>query len=128
MAMDITKDALAEALRRLMLKRPVDRISVMDIVTLSGYSRKTFYNHFQNKEELLVWIFNEDVLDLARKYILCGNNAEHLKASVDYYDFVSRHLNRMPVQDYLDYIERRSMQLYENRRFYRNAFGLCPVR
>jgi len=109
---DLAKDAFAGALKKLMRNLHVDRISVKDIVDVSGYSRKTFYNHFRDKEDLLVWIFNDDVLDLAQDYNL-----------IDYYSFITKQLNRLDEQEYSAFLAKRSRQLYENRHFYRNAFS-----
>ena len=50
---NITKHALAAALKTLMADRPFAKISVGDICEACGMSRKSFYYHFQDKYELL---------------------------------------------------------------------------
>lgn len=51
-----TKRQFADALRELMREEPFARISVSDIAEKAGISRKSFYNHFKDKYELVNWI------------------------------------------------------------------------
>jgi len=59
----ITKSAIACAMKQLMQKIPFDRISTVDIVKKCGISRKTFYYHFQDKYDLVNWIFSIEIID-----------------------------------------------------------------
>ena len=52
-----TKQTLALALKSLMSETPFSKISVSDICIKSGMSRKSFYYHFQDKYDLMNWIF-----------------------------------------------------------------------
>ena len=45
---NITKRALATALKDLLADRPFSKISVGDICEACGMSRKSFYYHFQD--------------------------------------------------------------------------------
>lgn len=56
-----TKTDMGQALKQLARKKPFDKISVSDITSVSGYNRQTFYYHFQDKYELLNWVYHEDV-------------------------------------------------------------------
>lgn len=58
----ITKRAIASALKELMKKRDIDKISVADIVHQCGINRQTFYYHFQDKFDLIDWIYYNDVI------------------------------------------------------------------
>lgn len=53
----ITKKAIAKALKQICLEKPFDKISIADITTACGLNRQTFYYHFQDKYELLSWIY-----------------------------------------------------------------------
>ena len=53
----ITKKALAEALKLLMRKTPFSKLSIADICSTAGLSRRSFYRHFRDKYELLNWIY-----------------------------------------------------------------------
>lgn len=57
----ITKEALAKGLKELLKERSFDKISVKDIAERSGMSRNSFYYHFQDKYELISWIFYDDI-------------------------------------------------------------------
>ncbi len=50
-----TEEMLFESLRELCFQRPVEKISVKDIVQNCGSSTATFYRYFQDKYELLSW-------------------------------------------------------------------------
>lgn len=53
----ITKRAIAEGLKGLIPGKSFDKISVSDITSSCGLNRQTFYYHFQDKYELLNWIY-----------------------------------------------------------------------
>jgi len=53
----ITKTVLADAMKALMQEKPFEKISVTDICEKCGMNRKSFYYHFQDKYDLLNWIF-----------------------------------------------------------------------
>ncbi|WP_343210753.1 TetR/AcrR family transcriptional regulator C-terminal domain-containing protein [Anaerolentibacter hominis] len=53
----ITKKAIAEGLKKLTAQKNFARITVSDITNICGLNRQTFYYHFQDKFELLNWIY-----------------------------------------------------------------------
>ena len=54
---NITKNALAASMKKLMAQRPFEKISVSDICSDCGINRKSFYYHFRDKYDLVNWIF-----------------------------------------------------------------------
>lgn len=52
-----TKKALAQALKELLGEKPLDKITVVDIVNRCEVNRQTFYYHFQDIYDLIEWIF-----------------------------------------------------------------------
>lgn len=56
----ITKRALASSLKKLMERRSLSKLTVGDIVEECSVTRKTFYNHFRDKYELLNWIYQTE--------------------------------------------------------------------
>lgn len=52
-----SKEIFGEALLRLAKTETVERITVKQIVAESGLSLQTFYNHFHDKEDLLLWLY-----------------------------------------------------------------------
>ncbi len=60
---NITKSAIAAAMKQLMGKIPFDRITTADIIGQCGISRKTFYYHFQDKYDVVNWIFSVEIVE-----------------------------------------------------------------
>jgi probable dihydroxyacetone kinase regulator len=56
----ITKKALAASLKKLLLQKPLDKITIIDIVTDCGVNRQTFYYHFQDIYDLIEWLFLDE--------------------------------------------------------------------
>ena len=57
---NITKKALAASLKKMMTKKPLDKITIRDITDDCGISRMTFYYHFQDIYDLIEWVCVED--------------------------------------------------------------------
>lgn len=55
-----TKQALADALKRMLLKKPLDKITIRDITETCGISRMAFYYHFKDIYDLVEWTCIED--------------------------------------------------------------------
>ena len=64
---NITKRALAQALKELMMTQPLDKISVSNICEQCGLNRKSFYYHFRDKYELVSWIYYTEFMETALK-------------------------------------------------------------
>ena len=52
-----TKQMLADALYRILEKKPLDRIRISDLTQECGVNRQTFYYHFHDIYELVEWIY-----------------------------------------------------------------------
>ena len=55
------KEILADSFRELAKTKRVDRITVRDIVDNCGYSSATFYRHFRDKYDLIVWDYGREI-------------------------------------------------------------------
>lgn len=55
-----TKRALAASFRKLLASRPLDKITVKDIVEEAEVNRQTFYYHFRDIYDLIRWILDEE--------------------------------------------------------------------
>lgn len=60
MPSQLTKRALEESLKRLLLTKPLNKITIADITSDCGISRMTFYYHFQDIYDLVEWACEED--------------------------------------------------------------------
>ena len=93
----ITKQALASALKDLMQEMPFDKIRVAHICDKCNMNRQSFYYHFQDKYELMNWIFDIEFISFI-EHGGEGQSVEEMTA-----------LLRI---------------LYDNRSFYRNALSV----
>ena len=57
---NITKHALAESLKKLLLKKPLNKITINDLTTDCGISRMAFYYHFKDIYDLVEWTCLEE--------------------------------------------------------------------
>lgn len=56
----ITKRALEESLKNLLLQKPLNKITINDIAEDCGINRMTFYYHFRDIYDLVEWSCLED--------------------------------------------------------------------
>ncbi len=57
---DLTKKAIAEALKELLLEKSLSKITINDIAKKAQINRQTFYYHFRDIIELVEWVTIED--------------------------------------------------------------------
>lgn len=98
---NITKRALATALRELMEEVPFDKIQVAHICERCDMNRKSFYYHFKDKYDLLNWIFDTEIIAFVQGHFAEEKIEQRVEA----------------IQDVCDYF-------YENRDFYRKALRI----
>ena len=51
-----TKQILEESLKKLMLQKPLDKITIRDLTEDCGISRMAFYYHFKDIYDLVEWL------------------------------------------------------------------------
>lgn len=59
--MVITKQAIAQSFKELMKRKAFDKISISDITENCHLNRQTFYYHFQDKYELMNWVYYNEI-------------------------------------------------------------------
>ena len=69
---NLTKRALAAAMKELMEQMPFSKISVSNIAEQCGMNRKSFYYHFKDKYDLVNWIFDMEYLQLSSRQDYAG--------------------------------------------------------
>lgn len=57
---NVTKRALEQSLKNLLLKKPLTKITIGDITEDCGINRMTFYYHFKDIYDLVEWACLED--------------------------------------------------------------------
>lgn len=61
-----TKRAFSGAMKKLVAEKSFEKISIGEICELCEMNRKSFYYHFHDKYELVIWIFNNEFLHRVR--------------------------------------------------------------
>ena len=67
-----TDELIAEGFKKLARKHPIDKITISQITDEAGIIRSTFYNHFEDKYDLLKWCVFRDVITPAYPLIDMG--------------------------------------------------------
>ena len=57
-----TKYKLSSSLKKLLLKKNIDKITVSDIVKEANVNRQTFYYHFKDIYNLIEWIYENEII------------------------------------------------------------------
>ena len=65
----ITKKKIANSFKKTMMKKPLQQISIREIMEGAHIRRQTFYDHFQDKYELTNWIYTQDFKEYIYDYI-----------------------------------------------------------
>lgn len=65
-AFEVTRQAICGALKQLMAQKPLERITVAEIMDSCGMRRQHFYYYFTDIYDLLRWAFENEALELAR--------------------------------------------------------------
>ncbi len=58
-----TKIWIADTMKNIMAKKPIERIRVTEICREAEIERPTFYYHFKDKYDLVAWIFFNDAFE-----------------------------------------------------------------
>lgn len=74
----ITKKALAASLKELIEEKPLDKITIQDIANKSDVNRQTFYYHFQDKYDLVNWIYYTEAVESVSDY----SNFDHWSTAI----------------------------------------------
>jgi probable dihydroxyacetone kinase regulator len=64
----ITKNALARSLKKLMLTSPLHKITIQQLTADCGVTRHTFYNHFRDIYDLLGWVYQTEIIEGLEEY------------------------------------------------------------
>ena len=99
-----SKQIFAETLLDLSKRKTIDKITVQQIVEESGLSLQTFYNHFRDKADLILWIHKAIFDELLEKmgkngYTYRDLTLENIQFYMDHKDYMWNALNHTHGQD-----------------------------
>jgi AcrR family transcriptional regulator len=89
-----TRKSLQDSLMALILEEGYDEISIQDITEKANLGRATFYLHFKDKDELLLEVMNQLILDFmeqAPQLTEAQWRLEDTKTIVKLFDFAAAH-------------------------------------
>ena len=104
------KYRLADAMKQCMAKMPIERITVRQLVELSGTTRQTFYRHFQDKYDLINWYFDKI---LAESFEHMGEGKTVYEGLVKKFEYIEQEklfFRAAFTRFYTDKIEKKSGQ------------------
>ena len=105
---NITKIAMAQSLKRMLLIKDLDKITISDITNDCGINRQTFYYHFKDIYDLLEWIFTNEVVKKIEKETTIKNWQENFKYVLDYMlenkKFIIKTYNSLSRKTLLDFL------------------------
>lgn len=79
-----TKKALAAALKKLASEKPFSKITVREIISVSGFNRNTFYYHFEDVYALLKWMLEQETIEVVKQFDLIAGYEEAILFVMDY--------------------------------------------
>lgn len=79
-----TKNKMADSLISLLETHKLDNLTISDIVEKAGVNRQTFYYHFKDLRDFIIWIFENRIF----------NNDPNVNVD-NWYEFVSAMLDNM---------------------------------
>ena len=88
-----TRQALAASLKRAMLKKPLSKISVRELIEDCNVNRKTFYYHFDDIYALVKWMLEQEAVELVKQFDLVVNYKEAILFILDYVETNKHILN-----------------------------------
>lgn len=80
----LTKKALSDALKSLMETKPLNKITIHELVEKCGVNRKTFYYHFEDIYALLKWTLEQEAIDIVDRYDLIAERSKVIDFALDY--------------------------------------------
>lgn len=87
-----TKEIIALAFQELTSQKAINKISITDIMKQADFRRQTFYDYFDDKYDLITWIFSDELCQSIEP-IMVWNNWDtilwrlltYLESKKDYY-------------------------------------------
>jgi AcrR family transcriptional regulator len=83
-----TRDRLGQALRKLMEERPLEKISVQDVIELAGVSRSAFYAHYDDKVDLLLSDMDEFLERMATLLVVRNEQSDRIAPVSEFFSHV----------------------------------------
>lgn len=114
----ITKKAIADGIKELTKKKSFDKITVQDITQTCGLNRQTFYYHFQDKYDLVNWIYYNEAISIIFQDLTFENwdsRVLQLLIKMKQEDYFYQNTLKASVEnEFREYLFRITCELFEN--------------
>lgn len=121
----ITKDAMVIAFLKIAAHKPIDNITVKDIVTTCGIARQTFYYHFQDILEVIEYALQQQGEILLQKTLDAPTLKDALRIFVSTLDDKPEIINRFLQTHKYDQV--RQLLLSAVKTYFQNLIYLRNV-
>lgn len=81
-----TKLLLANTLKELLKHKPLAKVTVTEIIKISEVNRNTFYYHFDDIYDLLLWFLNQEAINKVRDYDSIYDINDAINFTLEYID------------------------------------------
>ncbi len=96
----ITKKIIAYSLKDLLKSKDFSKISIKEIMHQADYRRQTFYDYFSDKEELLRWIYQQELSEVIDDFINYESTEKIIARTLQYLEtnklFYQKTLHAIP--------------------------------
>ncbi len=114
-----TKQLFADAICKIAQNKPIDKITITDIVRYCGAGRQTFYYHFKDKYDLINWIYTNNanqILGIRDNYQnFRENSVKILEHFAFHKQFYTKAINMEGQNTFLDAFFNHTCSFYRNK-------------
>ena len=114
-----TKKALSLALKELMKKKDLNKITISEITRISNYNRKTFYYHFDDIDDLLLWTLEDEAMLKLRDF---DNKNDYKEAIIFAMNYIES--NQIVLNCAFNSVGRESLRKLFLKDFYQISEGI----
>ena len=119
-----TRELFIATFKEIVSRTPIDKVTVAELVRRAGLSRQAFYNHFLDKHDLAIQIYEQSFAPIAqghrnRETTWLESGIQHLEiyaADKEYY------------RNVLSSYDRSSLRFYLKDRMYQEFRHKCELR
>lgn len=124
---NVTKEIISCSFKHLASEKAIDKISITDIMDQTDYRRQTFYDHFDDKYDLITWIFSYEVsecIQLIMKWEkwedVLFSLLKYLEENRKYYKRIFSNMKLDSFKDYFTYCIKKGIQNISDDYFQRH--------
>lgn len=112
-----TKEIISYSFKKLTCEKAIDKISITNIMVQTEYRRQTFYDHFDDKYDLITWIFSYEVSELNELISIWEKREDilfylltYLEENKTYYKKIFLNMKLDSFKDYFIYYIKKEVQ------------------